>query len=322
MRKESSRKEFNGDIPVLKVEGKSIPEAWENSVVELYNNGGWYRRKDSKDKGRIQVDSTMTITIKNPDSDLFMHKYAGCGIEAMLEYQMEILGAKDSWVVNMYDPENDLRWAYHYHQRLATYPSKRGHIDQIAAMINGLSKKPHSRRNMAITWVPEKDIGHQDPPCLQSIWLFIAPAEKDSFKLNMNYYFRSRNVMTAAHMNMVGLYALQCYIREQVAEKTGMNLKNGRIVDINDSYHVSARDQPLLKGFIKRLSISKAKEETVKDRAFNRNFAFGYMGGVRTEVEEKITEQTRRRFEERLQTQIDKIKQISDYLGKDYKTTK
>lgn len=318
MEKKSGKREFNGDIPVLQVKGESIPEAWENSVVELYNNGGWYRRKDSKDKGKMQVDSTTTIVIKNPDSNLFMHKYAGCGIEDMLEYQMEILGAKDSWVIGMYDPLDDPRWAYHYHERLATYPAKRGNIDQIAAIIEGLSKKPHTRRNMAITWVPEKDICHQDPPCLQRIWAFIAPA-KDSFRLNMNYHFRSRNVMTAAHMNMIGLYTLQCYIRDKVIENTGMNLKNGRLVDISDSYHVSARDHHLLKNFIERLEKSKAKGETIENRAFSRNYVFKYMEGVRKEVEEKIITQTKKRFEERLQIQVDKIKQISEYFGKYHK---
>ncbi len=310
---------FDGDIPVLNVKGKSIPEAWENSVVELYNRGGWYKRKGPKDKGRLQVDSTMIIAIENPDSELFMHKYSGCGIEGLLEYEMEILGAKDSWVVGMYDPINDPRWAYHYHERLASYPAGKGSIDQIGKIVEGLSKKPYIRRNMAITWVPEKDIGHDDPPCLQRIWTFISPVKDGSFKLNMNYHFRSRNVMTAAHMNMVGLYILQSYLRDQVIERTGMNLKNGRLVDINDSYHVSARDQKLLKDFMERFKKSKARDETITNRAYTKDFVFDSINFMDkrmiNEIKEKIISQTKKRFEERLQGQIDKIKEISDHLG-------
>lgn len=311
MGKKKSEK-FNGDIPVLSVRGKSIPEAWENSVVELHNYGGWYRRKGSKDKGRLQVDSTMTITIENPDSELFMHKYAGCGIENLLEYEMEFLGAKDSWVVDQYDPLDDKRWAYHYHERLASYPNGRMGIDQIKALIEGLSKEPYIRRNTAITWVPKKDIGHKDPPCMQSVWTYIAPCNDGSFKLNVNFRFRSRNVMTAAPMNLTGEYALQCYIRDRVIENTRMNLRNGRLVDFSDSYHVSARDRHILKNFMERLEKSKAKNETIVDRAYNREFVFNYMNQVREEVTNKIIEQTRKRFAERGERQVELIKKISE----------
>ena len=44
---------FRGDIPALSVRGKGIAEAWENSVVELYNKGAWYAREGPKDKGRL-----------------------------------------------------------------------------------------------------------------------------------------------------------------------------------------------------------------------------------------------------------------------------
>ena len=67
-------KRFTGDIPVLSVRGNGIAEAWENSVVELYNHGAWYARQGPKDKGQLHIDSTMTIEIENPDSPLFMHK--------------------------------------------------------------------------------------------------------------------------------------------------------------------------------------------------------------------------------------------------------
>ncbi len=312
---EKRSEEFNGDIPVLNVKGESLPEAWENSVVELYNHGGMYKRQGPKDKGKLQLDSTMTMVIENPDSKLFMHKYIGCGIEDLLGYEMELLGAKDSWVVDDYDSVSDKRWAYHYHQRLASYPDGRETIDQIESMIKGLSNEPYTRRNTAITWVPKLDIGHKDPPCMQSVWAYIAPCKDNTFKLNMNFRFRSRNVMIAAPMNLAGEYALQCYIREKVIENTGMILKNGRLLDFSDSYHVSARDQPILKGFIERLEKSKEKNETIVERAYNRKFVFGYMEEERLKVEKKIIDQTQKRFVERGERQVGKIKEISKYLG-------
>ena len=121
--------------------------------------------------------------------------------------------------------------------------------------------------------------------------------------------------MTAAPMNLTGEYALQCYIRDKVIENTGMNLKNGRLVDFSDSYHVSARDQSILGDFMKRLRKSKAKNETIADRAYTREFVFDYMKGVRQEIEEKIITQTKKRFAERAERQVELIKEISAKLG-------
>ena len=197
------------NIPVLSVKGESIPEAWESSVVELYENGLRYCRDGPKDKGREQIDSTMTIEVENPDHEFFMHRGMSCGIDGLLEYQMEMLGAK----------------------------------------IN----EPHMRRANMITCVPEKDIKSDDPPCLQNVWFFLGPEGNDSYLLNMNYVFRSRNVMIAAPMNMVGLYTLQCYVRDKINERTDFHVENGRIVDFVHSYHVRADDMENLEKFIESI---------------------------------------------------------------------
>lgn len=300
-------------LPVLNAKGESIPEAWENSILKLYEKGQWYKR-DDPDDNKLQVDSTMMITIENPDSELFAHKWIGCGIENLLEYEMEMLGAKDNWKKNPNDPD-DKRWDYLYHQRLATYPSSKGPIDQIKFAIKRLSERPFSRRTNMITWVPEEDTINKDTPCLQRIEFLITPDQKNSEtqRLNMTYNFRSRNVMTAAPMNMIGLYALQCTIRDAVKEKIEMNLKNGRMVDFTDSYHVSTRDQKILKGFMERYNTSISKGETIQDRTYTKQFTFKYMNSVLPEITEKIITQTKKYLSgQALENEIKKIKQIAE----------
>ncbi len=319
----------DGNVPVLSVVGRTLPEAWENSVVELYKNGLRYPRAGPKDKGRKQIDSTMTIEIENPDSDLFMHKGMTCGFDSLLEYQFEILGAKDSLVVTEFDAEDDKRWPYGYHDSLANFPGRKGKIDQLGRTIEKLVNEPFMRRGNMSTWVPERDIDSKDPPCLQNIWFFLVPNGANSFVLNMNYVFRSRNVMIAAPMNMVGLYILQCYVRDQLNERADFSVKNGRIVDYTHSYHVSADNMSMLDNFISRL---EKQQGAIENRAYSRDFVFEVMRDQFKGVKDKIETQIRNRFEERksrkknedkvdvldemLERELRKLEEISEYIGR------
>ena len=315
------------NIPVLSVKGESIPEAWERSVVELYENGLRYCRDGPKDKGREQIDSTMTIEVENPDHEFFMHRGMSCGIDGLLEYQMEMLGAKNSLVVNRYDNADDPRWPYAYNERFSNYPSRKEAIDQIEGLIQNLINEPHMRRANMITCVPEKDIKSDDPPCLQNVWFFLGPEGNDSYLLNMNYVFRSRNVMIAAPMNMVGLYTLQCYVRDKINERTDFHVENGRIVDFVHSYHVRADDMESLEKFIESLG-----KRNFEDRVWFRSHVFGIMLDELQSVKEKIIGQVSDRCEERkklnknsswicrellnkyLENEMGRIEEISEYM--------
>ena len=315
------------NIPVLSVKGESIPEAWERSVVELYENGLRYCRDGPKDKGREQVDCTMTIEVENPDHEFFMHRGMSCGIDGLLEYQMEMLGAKNSLVVNRYDNTDDPRWPYAYNDRFSNYPFRKEAIDQIEGVIQNLINEPHMRRANMITCVPEKDIKSNDPPCLQNVWFFLGPEGNDSYLLNMNYVFRSRNVMIAAPMNMVGLYTLQCYVRDKINERTDFHVENGRIVDFVHSYHVRADDMENLEKFIESLG-----KRNFEDRVWFRSHVFGIMLDELQSVKEKIIGQVSDRCEERkklnknsswicrellnkyLENEMGRIEEISEYM--------
>ena len=315
------------NIPVLSVKGESIPEAWERSVVELYENGLRYCRDGPKDKGREQVDCTMTIEVENPDHEFFMHRGMSCSIDGLLEYQMEMLGAKNSLVVNRYDNTDDPRWPYAYNDRFSNYPFRKEAIDQIEGVIQNLINEPHMRRANMITCVPEKDIKSDDPPCLQNVWFFLGPEGNDSYLLNMNYVFRSRNVMIAAPMNMVGLYTLQCYVRDKINERTDFHVENGRIVDFVHSYHVRADDMENLEKFIESLG-----KRNFEDRVWSRSHVFGIMLDELQSVKEKIIGQVSDRCEERktlnknsswicrellnkyLENEMGRIEEISEYM--------
>lgn len=311
---------------MLNVSGNGIAEAWENSVVELYHKGIKYKRSGPKDKGQDQIDSSMLIEIKDADKYPFFHRFSNCGWEDLLEYGFEILGAKNPLVVNEYDPENDERWPYHYNDRMVRYPSKSGAIDQIENIVNKLIKKPHTRGASISIWVPDQDVESRDPPCLQHLWFALTPGEKDNeFDLNMNYMFRSRNVMIAAPMNMFGLHILQNYVKDSINKKSAFKVNNGRIVDYSNAYHVSSRDLEKLTNFMNRYT--KKKDEGIESRVYTREDTFDMMKDCFTRIEDKVKDMVKSRLEERkllnpnsktldklLKESLNNIDNISTYL--------
>ena len=130
------------NIPVLHVQGKTLAEAYEKALIELYQKGCRFKTQYDKPEDPESIDATMNITIEEPLTDPMIHKAFPGGIEDLREYVMELEGAKDHWVKNLDDPE-DTRWEYTYHGRLRDYgtyrkqyPNKREliHMDDNGSM--------------------------------------------------------------------------------------------------------------------------------------------------------------------------------------------
>ena len=318
--------EKQGDLPVLVARGNGIPEAWENSLIELYNSGLWYERSGRKDKGRLQVDSTMVIEIKDVDKHSIQHKYAIGTWEPLFEYQMEMLGAKDSFEDRTGESN---RWPYQYHERLADYPGTTMNINQIEeGIIKKLVQRLDTRQANAITWVPERDNYSIDPPCLQRVWCELVPLdnpEKGPFALNMNYNFRSRNAMIAAPMNMLGLWTVQTFILNRLQEETGLEIRHARMVDFTDAYHVKSDDQKELEKFMSNLKDSKRKREYICQRSFPIEQDLMMLNQSKDTVKDRIALMAGNYLkEEKLEKKVGEIERIANvvfemnnaYLGK------
>lgn len=326
----NEKREFDGDIPLINVSGNSMPEAWENSLLALNNHGLWYSREGEKDKGERQVDSTMAITIKNPTSDLFLHKYWMGDPADVVEYMFEFLGAKDSLVIDHFDPKDDTRWNYTYPRRFFRYNEGLGEVvDQVAEVIEKLASEPHRRNSQIITWQPKSDLHHKDPPCAQRFWFFPVPMQDNSYRLNMNASFRSRNAMIAAHQNWAGEMTFQNYVANKVEERiqeirkqTNLPLDQrtkvvpGRLVDISDSYHVSSSNQKYLNDFVKTYERSIARGETIADRSYTKEDVYSQM---REQVDSgkmqaKISDMLKQRFDERAEGQKAYVESIGNWM--------
>ena len=117
------------NIPVLNVTSDTLAMAHEKALVELYNKGVRFQTQYDKPGDPLSLDSTMNITILEPQKDPMIHLAFPGGVDSLKEYVMELSGAKDHWIKNMNDPK-DTRWEYTYHGRLAEYGSWKELSDQ------------------------------------------------------------------------------------------------------------------------------------------------------------------------------------------------
>ncbi len=124
-------------------------------------------------------------------------------------------------------------------------------INQMEYIIEKLRDKPYSRRAQAITWRPLVDPFHNDPPCLQRIWMRVKKG-----KLIMQTTWRSRDLFRAWEANVNGMVRLQKMVAEE------LNVEIGHYLDFSNSLHIYGRTIPELKDMLIRM---KNKGELSKE---------------------------------------------------------
>jgi len=281
-----------GQIPVLCARGKSLSEAWENSMLALYAFGTETRTEyDRKDNAGIFLDPaskdcTMRLIVESPFSEPMIHRAFPGGLEDLEEYRMEVVeGIKDHWIRDPNNP-SDKRWEYTYHERLFAYKKGSGEkaFDQIQIIAEKLAKTPHTRRAQAITWQVWLDPEIEHPPCLQSLWFRLLPIEKDHYGLNLNLRFRSRDAYDAAFMNCFALIFLMDRVAKLIQEKAGFKVSLGRYVDESDSYHIYGhRLEDFQTRFLKQVLNRK-----FEDRTWTLEFANPIFEQARPKILEKV----------------------------------
>ncbi|MFO8019995.1 MAG: thymidylate synthase [Promethearchaeia archaeon] len=100
-------------------------------------------------------------------------------------------------------------------------------VDQISYIIKKLKKYPYSRRAQAITWRPLVDPYHNDPPCLQRIYMRVKNG-----KLIMQTTWRSRDLFRAWEANVNGMLRIQKYVADE------LEVEMGHYLDFANSLHI------------------------------------------------------------------------------------
>jgi thymidylate synthase len=265
---------FNtGYIPVLKVEGKTLPEAWEKSLLTLWENGVSIKTQYDRPKDPPSRDATMIMVIHEPFLEPRIHRALPTGLDELEIYRQEVvLGIHDHWI-------GKHGWSYSYHERLFNYPSKKGPLNQIDAVIENLVNCFYTRRAQAITWSPDIDSMHHEPPCLQRTWFRILEDPVEGLVLNMNTHWRSRDAYKAAFMNIFALTDLQREIAGKISSKIGKPVKPGRYVDMTDGYHIYGSYFNEFRGFLNTL-----KTKSFDQRTYSTSFAETFFEEAREKI--------------------------------------
>jgi thymidylate synthase len=269
---------MNSGIPALLVHGKTIPEAWEKAVLEVWRNGIDIKTEYDKAGEPHSKDCTMMISIEEPMSEPRIHRAFPGGLEDLEVYRQEVVcGIHDHWI----NPQEG-KWTYTYHKRLFEYEIENQIIDQMNYIISKLSEVPYSRRGQAITWNAKLDPFTDDPPCLQRIWCRIVNTDGDKMFLDMNTHWRSRDAYKASFMNIFALTDLQRTLAEELSNKMQKEIRVGRYVDITDSFHIYGSYYEDFNKFLKLI-----ESRTFEQRTWHSKFAEPFFKKARVRLEEE-----------------------------------
>ncbi len=269
---------MNGNIPVLHVEGRTLPEAWEKAVLSCWQNGVPLKTEYDRPGDPPSKDCTMVWVAEDPFAEPRLHRAFPGGLEDLEVYRQEVVeGVHDHWIAPA-----EGKWTYTYHKRLFAYDIEGQVVNQINYIIDKLAATGFSRRAQAITWNPKLDPPTYDPPCLQRVWCRLLEDEQGRLNLNMNCHWRSRDAYKAAFMNVFALTDLQRLMAERVAERIGRPVRVGRYADLTDSFHIYGSYFGEFQGFLK----------LVEKRSFEeRTWPSSYAGPMFEEARERLRQE-------------------------------
>ena len=266
------------EIPVIKVEGATLPEAWEKAVIATWKDGLDIKTEYDKPGDPHSKDCTMIMVVNEPMREPRIHRAFPGGLEDLEIYRQEVVdGIHDHWI----KPEEG-KWTYTYHQRLADYLIEGKAIDQIKYIIDKLKSTPYTRRAQGITWNPLLDPVTDDPPCLRRIWCRLVLQDDKKYLLDMNTHWRSRDAYKASFMNIFALTDLQRVMAEEIAKGLGAEVGVGRYVDISDSFHIYGSYAEDFRKFLKNVS-----ERSFEEKTWSTEFARPFFEDAKARLEKE-----------------------------------
>jgi len=268
-------KELNyneGNVPVLRVYAKTVPEAWQKAMLDLWDFGVDVPTSFDRPGDPPSKDATVIIQVDEPLSEPRLHRNFPGSLEALEHYRLEVIhGVHDHWITRF-----GTEWNYTYHERLRAYDNGNGQkIDQLENMIQIIEKKAKegkditNRRFQITTWIPNIDPFIIDPPCLQRLHFRILPDGKGDYKLNMNSDWRSRCGYKAWFMNVSAITELQRLTALELSERTALKIDVGRYCDKSDSLHIYGKDFHGNGGF--KEFYDRAKKIPLEDLTWNKS---------------------------------------------------
>jgi len=244
-------------LPVVHIVAKTLPEGWEQAVLETWRCGAAIKTQYDKPDDPPSRDVSLFLVVTDPFAEPRIHRAMPGGIEDLEVYRQEVVdGIHDHWIA----PEEG-KWQYSYHERLTAYsvPGLSEPVNQLEYVIQALCETPYTRRAQCVLWKPWTDAGYEHPACLQRLWFRIFENQ-----LVMAAHMRSNDAFKAAFMNMYAFTDLQRYVAECVSERLGRNIEVGQYHHIVDSFHIYGSYFPEFEGFLKSVEQRTFEQRTYR----------------------------------------------------------
>lgn len=169
-----------------------------------------------KEKGPIVIESepimvTLDYTRTIKDFEALREAAPQSHPDAYADYAMQVIEGK-----------NCEGFEYSYYERLFEHPCDECFgINQIYGIVERLKKQKYSRRALAATWHPTRDLDEETihTPCLQLVQFW---TDAQTGKLEMQTVWRSRDMYKAFPMNVWAMLALFKFVSDSVCIQPGI----------------------------------------------------------------------------------------------------
>ena len=220
-----------------RIQGRTIAETWVK-IIHRIKTTGTIRPTGYDGRWQELIDLLTVITDEPPEFYFPEPNYLPCDRLFIQQYISQILD----------DAPYREGVKYTYGQRLRSWFGR----DQIEQVIQKLIREIDAASGVMSLWDPgsgDQAREHQIPrfgrragdsdhdyggsPCLNHIWVRVVEGE-----LSLTAVFRSNDMFSAWPANAMGLRALQCHLRDQIAARGGTELTLGPLITLSQSAHI------------------------------------------------------------------------------------
>ncbi|TDK25625.1 thymidylate synthase [Arthrobacter crusticola] len=118
-----------------------------------------------------------------------------------------------------------------------------GHIDQIAAVIEGLKANPDSRRHIVSAWNVSEISNMALPPCHAFFQFYVEPSAEGPGRLSCQLYQRSADTFLGVPFNIASYALLTLMVAQQAGLEPGEFIWTGGDVHIYDNHVEQVTEQ-------------------------------------------------------------------------------
>ena len=217
-----------GPIYGHRIEGKTIAETWVKIIHRIKTTGTI--RPTQYGQWQELIDLTAIVTDEPPDFHFPKPNYLPIEPKFIDNYISQMLD----------DAPHQEGIKYTYGQRLRSWFGR----DQIEQAIQKLGTELDSSRVVMSLWDVRDYEGNDSPPCLNHIWLRVAPGSENgqlhiNRELSLTATFRSNDMFSAWCANAMGLRALQQHIYQEIKSRIPIDqIALGPLITISQSAHI------------------------------------------------------------------------------------